>query len=498
MTGTAIEYQMPCTDRQFIGGEFVRSTGGLMNSVDPATEEVWAQVPDGTAADVDAAVASARAALHGPWARWTATARGDAIRRLGDLLEADADRLGWLETRDNGKILAETTNEVRRSANWLRYYAGAADKIEGSVIPFKPTAHAFTRLEPVGVIGAITPWNSPLSLYGWKLGPALATGNTVVLKPAETTSVSAFALAALAREAGLPDGVLNVVAGRGSVVGAHLAGHDGVDKVTFTGSYGTAQQIMRAASNGLKRVSFECGGKSPHLVFADADLDRAAVVATHSAFRSTGQSCSLGSRLLVQRSVFDQFVAEVSRRADRIRVGMPLDPTSHIGPHSSAEQLAKTLSYIETGRREGGEVRAGGGRPEDLDRGYFVRPTVFTGLDNATSRLVREEVFGPVLTAIPFDDEDEAVAIANDTTYGLVAGLWTNDVSRAHRVSAQLQAGLVSVNTFRPTHWTVPYGGYKQSGLGRENGLAALREYVEVKSVVIDYDDAPPADPFEF
>jgi (Z)-2-((N-methylformamido)methylene)-5-hydroxybutyrolactone dehydrogenase len=487
---------LPDTTAQFIGGSHVPSAGGLMDSIDPATEDVWAQVPEGTAEDVDAAVSAAREAQRGPWSQMTATSRGDVIRRLGDLLDRDADRLGWLETRDNGKILTETTQEVRRAASWLRYFAGAADKLEGAVIPYKPTAHAFTRLEPVGVVAAITPWNSPMSLYGWKLGPALATGNTVVLKPAETTSVSAYALAELAREAGLPDGVLNVVSGRGSVVGAALSSHDGVDKVTFTGSYATAQRIMQAASNGLKRVSFECGGKSPHLVFADADLERAALVATHSAFRSTGQSCSLGSRLLVQRPVFEQFVDEISARADRIRVGPPLDPATHIGPHSSAEQLAKTLGYIETGLKEGGELRAGGGRPEDLDRGYFVRPTVFTGLDNASSRLVREEVFGPVLTVLPFDDEEHAIAIANDTSYGLVAGLWTSDVSRAHRVAARLEAGLVSVNTFRPTHWTIPYGGYKQSGLGRENGLAALREYVEVKSIVIDYDDAPLVDPF--
>lgn len=484
------------TDRQLIGGERVASIGGgFIESINPATEEVWARVPDGTAEDVDAAVGAARAALHGPWRRMSATARGDIIRRLGDLLDENAERLGLLETHDNGKIHSETTNEVRRAANWLRYYAGAADKIQGGVIPYKNGAHAFTRLEPVGVVGAITPWNSPLSLYSWKLGPALACGNTVVLKPAETTSVSALAFADLVRQSGLPDGVVNIVCGRGETVGAAIADHPGIDKITFTGSYATAQKIMRSAANGLKRATFECGGKSPHLVFADADLDRAAVVATHSAFRSTGQSCSLGSRLLVQDSVYEQFLDEIARRAERIRVGMPTDPATHIGPHSSAEQLAKTLEYIDIGRQEGGTVVAGGGRPEGLERGYFVRPTVFTGLTNE-ARLAREEVFGPVLTVLPFSTEEEAVAIANDTTYGLVAGLWTSDVSRAHRVAEQLEAGLVSVNTFRPTHWTVPYGGYKQSGLGRENGLAVLHEYLETKSVVIDYSDDEPVDPF--
>lgn len=488
--------KLPDTEKQFIGGEFVASSGGaLLDSIDPATEEVWAQVPDGTGDDVDAAVAAARSALVGPWSKLSATARGDRIRRLGDLLDEHSHRLGELETRDNGKVLTETINEVRRAANWLRYYAGAADKIEGEVIPFKPNAHAFTRLEPVGVVGAITPWNSPISLYSWKLGPALATGNTVVLKPAESTSVSAFAFAELIREAGIPDGVVNIVSGRGSTVGEALSGHSGVDKVTFTGSYPTAQAIMRNAANGLKRVSFECGGKSPHLVFADADLERAAIVATHSAFRSTGQSCSLGSRLLVQREVFEPFLAEIARRAARIRVGMPLEQGTHIGPHSSAEQLQKTLDYIRLGRDEGGTIVTGGNRAPGFDRGYFVQPTVFRGLDNQ-SRLAQEEVFGPVLTVIPFDTEEEAVRLANDTSYGLVSGLWTQDISRAHRVSAQLQAGLVSVNTFRPTHWTLPYGGYKQSGLGRENGLGVLKEYLEVKSVVVDYDPALPADPF--
>lgn len=487
---------LPETEKQFIGGEFVESTGGeLLESIDPSTEEAWARIPDGTVQDVDAAVSAARGALTGPWSRLSATVRGDRIRALGDLLDQHAPRLGELETRDNGKVLPETVNEVRRAANWLRYYAGATDKIQGDVIPFKPNAHAFTRLEPVGVVGAITPWNSPISLYSWKLGPALATGNTVVLKPAETTSVSAFAFAELVREAGIPDGVINIVSGRGSTVGAALSGHPGVDKVTFTGSYPTAQAIMRAASEGLKRVSFECGGKSPHLIFADADLERAAVVATHSAFRSTGQSCSLGSRLLVQREVFEPFLAEIAGRAARIRVGMPLEKGTHIGPHSSAEQLQKTLDYIRIGREEGGTVVTGGERAPGFDRGYFVQPTVFRDLDNE-SRLAREEVFGPVLTVIPFDTEEEAIQLANDTTFGLVAGLWTQDVNRAHRVSAQLEAGLVSVNTFRPTHWTLPYGGYKQSGLGRENGLAVLKEYLEIKSVVLDYDPTDPVDPF--
>lgn len=480
----------------FIGGTWVPPTSGAsIESIDPATEEVWARVPRATEPDIDRAVSAAREALRGPWSRLTATGRGRLLYVLADLLDRDAERLGRIETMDNGKPLRDTVGEVKRAVEWLRYYAGAADKVEGTVVPYKNDAHAYTRVEPVGVVGAITPWNSPISLYAWKLGPALAMGNTVVLKPSELTSVSALEFATLFVEAGFPDGVLNIVPGLGSDAGAHLVGHPGVDKVSFTGSYPTAQAIMRAASNGLKRVSFECGGKSPHIVFSDADIDRAVTVATHSAFRSTGQSCSLGSRLFLHRDIYSDFLDALVRRTERIRIGMPLDPTTHIGPHTSAEQLAKTQHYLDAGRREGGRVVTGGGRPEGFDKGYFVQPTIFDGLDNR-STLASEEVFGPVLTVIPFDTEHEAVDLANDTSYGLVAGLWTRDISRAHRVAAQLEAGMVSVNTFRPVHWTLPYGGYKSSGLGRENGLAVLREYCEIKSVVIDYSADEPADPF--
>lgn len=480
----------------FIGGEWVEAhSGRVIGSIDPATEEVWAEVAEADERDVDEAVSAARAALHGPWARHTPAQRGSLLLRLAELLRRDAGELAEIESRDNGKPLRDTRGEMLRAADWFTYFAGAADKILGAQVPLGPSAHAYTRREPVGVVGAILPWNSPISLSSWKLAPALAAGNTVVLKPAELTPVSALHLARLVQEAEIPDGVVNVVPGYGEIAGAALAAHLGVDKISFTGEHRTAEKIMIAAAGTLKRCSFECGGKSPYLVFADADLERALTVAVHSAFRSTGQSCSLASRIFVQRPAYQEFAEALARRAARIRVGLPTDPRTHIGPHTSAEQLAKTLSYVAFGKDAGFRLLCGGGRPPGFDRGYFVEPTVFADVDNA-SRLAQEEVFGPVLAVIPFDTEDEAVEMANDVRYGLVGGLWTSDVGRAHRVAGQLQAGMVSVNTFRPIHPSLPYGGFKLSGIGRENGLAVLDEYTETKSVVVDLSTAPPADPF--
>jgi len=484
-------------DRLFIGGDWIAPRSGKsFESFDPATDEVWAEVPEGDAADIDAAVAAARAALNGPWRhRLTASQRGALIHKLGTLLRRDAQRLAELESRDNGKAIRDTLGEVLRSADWLTYFAGAADKIEGKQIPFRPDALAYTRRDPVGVVGAILPWNSPISLYSWKLGPALAAGCTVVLKPAEQTPVTALELGKLIEEAGFPAGVVNIVPGFGASAGAALAAHPGVDKISFTGEHRTAQKIMEAAAANLKRCTFECGGKAPHIVFADADLEKAAIVATHGAFRSTGQSCSLGSRLFVQRPAYDAFVETMAERARRIRIGMPLDKATHIGPQTSREQQAKSLSYIEIGRGEGARLVTGGGRPAAFPRGYFVEPTIFADVDNK-SRLAQEEIFGPVLAMIPFDSEEEVLAMANDVQYGLVAGLWTSDVGRAHRLANGIEAGLVSVNTYRPVHWMLPYGGFKLSGLGRENGLEAMEHYTETKTVVIELSEEMPADPF--
>jgi acyl-CoA reductase-like NAD-dependent aldehyde dehydrogenase len=484
-------------DRIYIGGEW-RSplSGRSLRSIDPSTEEEWAEVAEGGESDIDAAVAAARSAMQGAWkSRITPSQRGELLLRLANLLRRDAAKLAEIESRDNGKPLRDTIGEMQRAVEWFTFFAGAADKIQGEQIPFRPTALAYTRREPVGVAGAILPWNSPMLLYSWKLGPALAAGNAVVLKPAEQTPVSAMELAKLIEEAGFPAGVVNIVPGYGAVAGAALAAHPGVNKISFTGSHATARKIMQSASGNLKRLTFECGGKSPHIIFADADLERALVVATQSAFRSTGQSCSLGSRLFVQRAIYSEFLDRIAARARRIRVGMPLDKNTHIGPQTSAEQLAKTQSYIALGKEEGAQLITGGGRPKGFDRGYFVEPTVFAGVDNR-SRLAQEEIFGPVLAVIPFGTEEEVIALANDVEYGLVAGLWTSDVSRAHRVAAALESGLVTVNTFRTTHPMLPYGGYKLSGLGRENGMEAIHQYTEVKTVVIDFDPSPPADPF--
>ena len=484
-------------DRLYIGGEWVAPhSARAIASIDPATEDVWAEVAEADDADIDRAVEAAKAAMRGPWVtKITASQRGALLYKLAELIKRDGAKLAELESRDNGKPLRDTVGEVQRAIDWLVYFAGAADKIEGEQIPIRPNALAYTRREPVGVVGAILPWNSPLLLYSWKLGPALAAGNAMVLKPAEQTPVSALELAKLVAEAGFPAGVFNVVPGYGASAGAALAAHRGVNKISFTGSHATARKIMALAAGNLKRCTFECGGKSPHIIFADADVERALIVATQSAFRSTGQSCSLGSRLFVQRSLYASFLERISERAQRIRVGQPLDRATHIGPQTSAQQLAKTEHYIALGKEEGARLLTGGKRPKGFDKGYFIEPTVFADVDNK-SRLAQEEIFGPVLAVMPFDTEEEAVRLANEVEYGLVAGLWTSDVSRAHRVAAQIEAGLVTVNTFRTTHPMLPYGGYKLSGLGRENGMEAIHHFTEAKTVVVDFDAAPPADPF--
>lgn len=470
-------------------------SGAAMESIDPATEDVWAIVPEAGEEDADAAVGAARKALAGPWSTLTGSQRGALLFELASLVRAEAHRLAVLESTDNGKPLRDTEGEIQRAADWFRFYGGAADKINGEQIPYSLTSLAYTRKEPVGVVAAITPWNSPLLMYSWKLAPALASGNTVVLKPAEQTPVTALELAKLIDRAGFPAGVVNVIPGLGQTAGARLAAHPGVNKVTFTGETTTAQTIMRAAAGSLKRLTFECGGKGAHILFEDADLDRALVVALHSAFRSTGQSCSLGSRLFVHRRIHDEVVSRLTAMTEVIRVGPPLDERTHIGPHTSSEQLDKTLRYIGLGKSGDATLVTGGIRPPAMDRGYYVTPAIFT-TDNHQSPLAQDEIFGPVLTILPFEAEEEVIALANDVRYGLVAGLWTSDISRGHRVAHHIDAGLVSVNTYRPVHYTLPYGGYKLSGIGREHGLGVLDGYTETKTVVVDLSTGPVSNPF--
>ncbi|HYF90139.1 aldehyde dehydrogenase [Azospirillum sp.] len=475
-------------DHLFIGGAWVApEDGGLMESIDPSTGTAWAIVAFGGKRDIDKAVAAARAALEGPWGRMPGHERAALLRRFADLYKERARTLAVLETRDSGRALRESLLDIGAHSNGYHWWASLADKHAGRTIPFDDSVHIFTTRVPVGVVGAITPWNVPLMAAAWKLGPALAAGCTVVLKPAEHTPVTSLELGRLFDEAGFPPGVVNIVPGHGKDgAGEHLVAHPDVDKIAFTGEGTTAKAILRTGAETMKRFTFELGGKSPHILFADADLEQALNAATNSAWTLCGQSCALGSRVLVQRPVYDRVVEEFIRRAARVRVGRPLDETTHMGPQAHAEQLAKTLSYIAVGRDERAELVTGGNRlsGNGLDGGYFVEPTVFAGVSNAM-RIAREEIFGPVAALIPFDDEEEAVAIANDTSYGLTAGLWTGDVGRAHRVASRIRAGMVWVNTYRFIRWSTPYGGFKASGWGRENGVEALDSYLETRTTAI-------------
>ena len=471
----------------FIGEWVTPKDGGTIESIDPATGEVWAHVAYGGVADIDHAVTTARDALNGPWGRMPGHERAALLRKLADLYQANSARLAELETRDSGRAIRESRADVGAHHHWLHWYASLADKLAGRTIPFDDTVHAFTTRVPVGVVGAITPWNAPLLTTIWKLAPALAAGCTVVLKPAEQTPVTALELAKLVQEAGFPPGVFNVVPGYGAgAAGERLVSHPDVDKIAFTGEGATAKTLLRTGADTLKRFSFELGGKAPHIVFADANVEQAVNAVTNSAWTLCGQSCALGSRILVERPIYDQVVNAVVDRASKVRVGLPMDEATHMGPQAHLQQMEKTLSYIEVGKSEGAELVAGGHRMDAgvLAKGYFVEPTVFAHVNN-DMRIAREEIFGPVASIIPFDGEEEAIAIANDSPYGLTAGLWTGDLGRGHRVSARINAGTVWVNTYRFVRWSIPYGGFKASGWGRENGLEALDSYLETKATVM-------------
>ena len=481
--------------RMLVGGEWTPPAGGAwIESENPFTGKPWALIPRGGPDDVERAVQAAWQAFRGPWRSMTASARGAILRRFADLVAENADRLGELETRDNGKLITEMRGQLRYIPQWFHYFGGLADKIEGRVIPIdKAGVFNFTREEPLGVIAAITPWNSPLMLATWKLAPALAAGNTVVWKPSEYSSVSAFAFGELFEKAGFPPGVVNIVTGYGSEIGEALVTHPRIAKVAFTGGDATGQHVYELAARGIKPVTLELGGKSANIVFDDANLDNAIKGAVSGIFAATGQTCIAGSRLLVQRPVHDRFMEGLLALARTARMGDPLEETTQVGPITTRPQYKKVLDYIQIAKDEGAACVLGGqaaSRPE-CGEGWFVEPTIFTGV-TPQMRIAQEEVFGPVLSVIPFDTEDEAVAIANDTLYGLAAGVWTSSIKRALAMSERLEAGTVWVNTYRAVSYMSPFGGYKRSGIGRESGLGAIHEYLQTKSVWIDTNDEVP------
>jgi len=476
----------PQAFKMLIAGKAVDArSGSTFESMNPYRGQPWAVVPDATGEDVDVAVEAARAALEGEWGQLTGFARSGLIHRLGDLVTTNAQRLARLEVQDSGKLYREMIGQMTALAGWYHYYAGLADKLEGRSISTPSSNYlVYTRREPVGVVAAITPWNSPLMLLTWKLAPALAAGCTMVAKPSEHSPVSTLVFAELLGEAGFPPGVLNVVCGRSRELGASLAAHPGVDKVAFTGSTATGRKVAEAAGRNLNRVTLELGGKSPQVVFADADLTAAANGLLAGVFAATGQTCMAGARLIVHESVHDELVRLVSQRASTIKLGDPTDPETEMGPVANQPQYEQVLKYLKLAVEEGAEVVCGG-RPDDELGGYFVRPTVLTGL-GPESVVGREEIFGPVLSVYRFTDEAEAVALANDTPYGLAGAVWTKDVHRAHRVAAKIRAGNVWVNDYRVVAPSVPFGGFKASGIGRENGLAAVDEYTETKSIWVE------------
>ena len=487
------------TLQAFINGEFCNSASGeTFETFNPYTGKAWAQVARCDGEDARCAVAAARTAFDdGPWSSMTATQRGAILHKLGDLIARDAKSLAEIEVRDNGKLFAEMHTQLKYIPQWFYYFGGLADKIEGSVLPIdKPDTYVFTHREPVGVVVAITPWNSPLLLTAWKLAPALAAGCTVILKPSEHSSASSIALMKLIQEAGFPPGVVNVVTGFGGEVGEPLVTSPDVDKIAFTGGDMGGRHVAKAAADSFKHITLELGGKSPQLVFDDADLESAVNGVVSGIFAASGQTCIAGSRLLVQSTIHDEFVEKFIQVASAAKLGNPMEMTTQVGPVTTKAQYDRILEYMEIARSQGGKCVMGGGAASvaGAEDGWFVQPSVFTGIDN-NMRIAREEVFGPILSVIPFEDEAEAFRLANDSNYGLAAGVWTTDMGRSFRASKQLRAGSVWINTYRAVSFMAPFGGFKHSGLGRENGQRAIDEYLETKTTWMAF-GAPIANPF--
>jgi betaine-aldehyde dehydrogenase len=476
--------------KMVIGGKQVDAAdGATFEVVNPADGQVIARAPMGGREDVDRAVAAARKAFDDPkgWANWAAGKRGRSLAKFASLVKAHTEELSQLESRNVGKPIGGARGEVTGASLVFDYYAGAANKLFGETIPVSKPGLDFTLREPIGVVGLIVPWNFPILMASWKLGPALAAGNACILKPASYTPLTAIRLGELALEAGIPDGILNVVTGPGGTAGASIAAHHGVGKVAFTGETTTGQEIMRLAAGNVKKISLELGGKSPNIVFADADLEKFAATAPYSVFDNAGQDCCARSRIFVERSVHEQVVGLLVDATRKLKVGDPADEATEVGTLVSFKQRDRVMDYIEIGQREGATIVVGGEAPDDaaLASGAYLMPTVF---DNVTNdmRIAAEEIFGPVVTVIPFDTEDEAVRLANDTPYGLSGSIWSRDIGRALRTAKRIQAGVLSVNTNSSVHTEAPFGGYKMSGIGRELGMHALELYTETKNVFVD------------
>ena len=479
------------TYQNYVNGKFEGSTSGKTFPVyDPSTEEVIAQVAAADAADVDRAVKAARAAFDsGPWAQTTAQDRGRVLFKLAEKIRQNTAMLAELEARNTGKPIVEAEYDIADVATCFEYYGGLATKVVGQVNPVPANALSFTLKEPVGVAGQIIPWNYPLLMAAWKLAPAIAAGCTCVLKPAEQTPLTALEFANWLEEAGLPAGVINIVNGFGETAGAALVAHPGVDKVAFTGSAAVGKLIVKSAADTLKRVTLELGGKSPNVFFADADWEAAVDGALFGVFVNQGEVCSAGSRILVEKKIYTKFVEAMTEKAKRIKLGPPLERDTKMGPLVSKEQYDRVTSYLEAGKKEA-KTAIGGGRPKQFGKGYYVEPTIFYDVDNG-AKISREEIFGPVAAVIPFDGEPDAVRIANDTPYGLAGAVWTRDIFKAFRVVKALRAGIIWVNHMQPTYVEAPWGGYKQSGFGRELGPWGMEEYLETKQVYVNLDETP-------